>query len=85
VLPGITDVKGMVDALPGDIPIFLDKLRMDATSPFRQRFFAFLSTYDPSLEPRYHELMQKGTDPYYWELKEKYRDEQRVKFVFGEF
>lgn len=84
VLPGITDVKRIVDALPGDIPIFLDKLRLDATSAFRQRFFAFLSTYDPSLEPRYHELMQKGTDPYYQELKEIYKDEPRVKFVFGE-
>ncbi|RPJ36813.1 MAG: hypothetical protein EHM21_18730 [Chloroflexi bacterium] len=84
VLPGITDVKGMIDALPADMPVFLDKLRMDPCSPFRQRFFAFLNAYDPSLEPRYIQLMEEGTDPYYQELREMYQDEVRVKFVFGE-
>jgi DNA repair photolyase len=84
VLPGITDVKRMVDALPADVPVFLDKLRLEPGSGFRRRFFRFLNAYDPALEPRYHALMRAGTDPYYQELREWYQDEPRIKFVFGE-
>ncbi len=84
VLPGITDVSRMIEALPGNVPIFLDKLRIDTTSPFRQRFFAFLRSYDPSLEGRYLKIMKEGTDPYYQELRNVYQNEPRVKFVFGE-
>lgn len=85
VLPGITDVKTMIDALPGDIPVFLDKLRLDSGSAFKQRFFDYLDAWYPSLEPRYRKIMQDGDDPYYQELKEMYRDHPRVKFVFGEY
>ncbi len=84
VLPGITDVQAMISALPGETPVFLDKLRLDSGSAFRQRFFAFLDGYDPSLGPRYQKLMQAGTDPYYQELREFYQNDPRVKFVFGE-
>ncbi len=84
ILPGITDVKTMVDALPVDMPIFLDKLRLDSNSAFKQRFFKHLIAYHPSLEARYRKIMQEGTDPYYQELKDLYQDDSRVKFVFGE-
>ncbi|MGE5223890.1 MAG: SPL family radical SAM protein [Omnitrophica WOR_2 bacterium] len=84
VLPGITDVKTMVDALPVDMPVFLDKLRLDSRSAFKQRFFNYLDTWYPSLEPRYRKIMQDGDDPYYQELKEMYHDHPRVKFVFGD-
>lgn len=84
VLPGITDVKRMVDALPESTPIFLDKLRLAADSPFKERFFKYLGSYTPHLEPRYRKLMQTGTDSYCQELKDLYRDEPRVSFVFGE-
>jgi DNA repair photolyase len=84
VLPGITDVKRMIDALPDNVPVFLDKLRLEEGSAYKNRFFEFLKSYDSSLEPRYRRLMQVGTDPYYQELKEMYQDEPRVQFVFGE-
>lgn len=84
VLPGITDVRRMVAALPVDMPVYLDKLRLDPQSPFKQRFFRYIKAHYPALEPRYRRLMRAGTDPYYQELKVLYRDEQRVKFVFGE-
>lgn len=85
VLPGITDVKRMINSMPGEIPVFLDKLRLNPNSAFKQRFFEFLKVYDPSLESRYLHIMKEGTDPYYQELKEMYQDEPRVRFVFGEF
>jgi DNA repair photolyase len=84
VLPGITDVKTMVNALPENMPIYLDKLRLDFGSAFEGRFFEYLKNYYPELEQRYRALLRAGTDPYYAELKEMYRGEARVKFVFGE-
>jgi DNA repair photolyase len=84
VLPGITDVNKMIDALPGDTPVFLDKLRIHPEGALSRRFFAFVDAYDPSLKSRYQNLMQTGDDPYYQELKELYQYDSRVKFVFGE-
>jgi len=84
VLPGITDVKTMVNALPDNMPVYLDKLRLDFGSAFERRFFDYLRTCYPELESRYRTLMRAGTDPYYAELKEMYQGESRVKFVFGE-
>ncbi len=83
-LPGITDVRGMVAALPADMPVYLDKLRLEPGSPFRQRFFRYIKAHYPALEARYRRLMETGADPYYQELRELYRDEERVQFVFGE-
>jgi len=83
ILPGITDVKTMINALPSSMPVFLDTLRLDSGSVPEQRFFEYLKTYYPELEPRYRTLMREGTDPYYEELEEMYQDEPRVKFVFG--
>ncbi len=84
VLPGITDVRTMIDALPEGMPVFLDKLRLDAESLPGQRFFEHLRANYPELETRYRALAHEGTDPYYAELKEMYRNDARVTFVFGE-
>lgn len=84
VLPGITDVETMINALPENTPVFLDKLRLDSESASEQRFFEHLRAYYPELESRYRTLVREGTDPYYATLKEKYQSEPRVKFVFGE-
>jgi DNA repair photolyase len=84
VLPGITDVKSMIEALPEELPVYLDILRLDPGSVSERRFFEHLKTYFPKLESRYRSMLREGTDPYYAELKEVYQGEPRVKFVFGE-
>jgi DNA repair photolyase len=84
VLPGITDVKAMVNALPENMPVYVDKLRLDSGSVAERRFFEYIRTYYPELESRYRTLMRADTDPYYAELKEMYQGESRVQFVFGE-
>ena len=83
VLPGITDVPGMIGALPASMPVFLDKLRLESGSVAEHRFFAYLKRYYPELESRYRTLVRQGTDPYYQELFERYQGEPRVQFVFG--
>jgi len=85
VLPGITDVKNMLEALPEALPVYLDILRLDPGSSSERRFFEYLRTCYPELEDRYRAILPDGKDPYYNELKELYQNEPRVKFVFGEF
>jgi DNA repair photolyase len=83
-LPGITDVKAMIEALPVEIPVFLDKIRMEAGGRNTRRFLKHLDRYYPSLKARYRKIIETGSDPYYQELKEMYCNDQRIKFIFGE-
>lgn len=83
-LPGITDVHAMIAALPDSVPVFLDKVRLSADDPPGVRFLAYVKRDYPDLEARYRAMIANGTDPYYEELREHYRDNPRVKFVFGD-
>ncbi len=83
-LPGLTDVRVMIQSLRPEIPVYLDKLRLEAGWENTVRFLKHLDRYYPSLKPRYLKLIETGSDPYYQELKEIYRNNQRIKFVFGE-
>lgn len=74
----------MIDHLPDKMPIFLDKLRLDQGSESERRFMKYLRINYPELENRYQTLLSEGTDPYVQELREFYRDEPRIQFVFGE-
>ena len=70
----------MIAALPANVPIFLDRLR----HPSEERFFQFLRTSYPELQERYQYLAATDTDAYCEGLKQQYRDDPRIKFVFGE-
>ena len=82
ILPGITDVEGMIDALDDSIPVYLDGLRLTPGSAGERRFFSFLATAYPELETRYRALVTEGTDPYYEYLRERYDTDPRVSLVF---
>jgi DNA repair photolyase len=82
VLPGITDVETLIDALDDSIPVYLDGLRLDPGSSGERRFFGFLTAAYPELEPRYRALVAKGTDPYYDRLRKEYGTDPRISFVF---
>jgi DNA repair photolyase len=82
VLPGMTNVHGMIQALPDTVPVYLDKVRL--SDPASQRFFDYVKRTYPDLEARYRAIAATGTDPYYDELRVHYGDNPRVNFVFGE-
>jgi DNA repair photolyase len=85
VLPGITDVAAMIEALAVDIPVFLDKVRLSPGGRNTRRFYNYLDAAHPSLRSRYQRIVETGSDHYYQELKERYFTDVRVKFVFGEY
>jgi len=83
-LPGITDVEGMINALPANVPVYLDKVRLSNDDPPGRRFLEYLKRNYPDLEPRYQAIAATGTDSYYDDLRTRYQGDERVKFVFGE-
>ncbi|MFD1177813.1 radical SAM protein [Paenibacillus puldeungensis] len=80
ILPGITDVDLMINALDKDIPVFLDKVRIGKnTGPTLEKFIRH--NY-PQLVSTYNNIINKNMDVYYDQVREKWCEDQRVKFVF---
>lgn len=84
VLPGITDVAAMINALPASVPIYLDKVRLSADDAPGARLLDYIQHTLPALFARYQAIAVTGTDPYYDELRALYEGEERIKFVFGD-
>lgn len=80
ILPGITDVDLMINALDKDIPVFLDKVRLGKnTKPTLENFIGI--NY-PQLASTYKDIINNNIDVYYNEIRKKWYEDQRVKFVF---
>lgn len=82
VLPGITDVDKMIECLKDDIPVYLDKLRIEKDSVQMSRMMDYIKINYPQLLHQYEEIIINNKDTYIEELREKYKDSKRVKFVF---
>ena len=82
ILPGITDVNSMIDALDNDIPVYLDRVRLEKDSTPANNMLSFISKTSPSLKPIYEDIIYLSKDPYYESLREKWKGNPRVKFVF---
>ena len=82
VLPGITDVRKMMDALDKEIPVWLHKLQAEAHCPNGRRLLAFIRRHYPDLIPLYEHLVNRGDDVYYEQLKTELADNPRVKFPY---
>jgi DNA repair photolyase len=61
VLPGITDVKTMIDALQSTIPVYLDKLRLNFCKGFEQRFLDYIKLNYPGLLTQYLKIFEQFT------------------------
>lgn len=82
ILPGITDVEKMIDNLDADIPVFLDKLRLDKDSVPANKMLEYIDTNYPSLKHVYDRIVFQNDCEYIKQLRDIYKDNKRVKFVF---
>jgi DNA repair photolyase len=82
ILPGITDVEEMIDALNPQIPVFLDKVRLDKDSKSSFEMLRFIENKYPNLYNIYADIIETGNDVYCDRIKDKYHNSDRVKFVF---
>jgi DNA repair photolyase len=82
ILPGITDVDSMIKAIDEDIPVFLDKVRLKPNTRPALTLERFIGNHYPHLAKTYEDIIYKDTDVYYEGIKEKWSENERVKFVF---
>jgi DNA repair photolyase len=82
ILPGITDVIRMMENLDSEIPVFLDKVRLEKESNPAKSMLAFIEKNYPDLKQVYEEIIFHDNDPYCEMLKSSLKSEPRVKFVF---
>ncbi|WP_156130555.1 hypothetical protein [Paenibacillus durus] len=82
ILPGITDVDLMINAIDQDIPVFLDKVRLKRNTRPALKLERFIDNHYPHLAKTYKDIIYNNTDVYYEDIKEKWGKTERVKFVF---
>lgn len=82
ILPGITDVDAMIDALDHDIPVFLDQVRIHHNTKPAITMEAYIKRHHPHLANVYHDIIHQGSDVYYEGIRNKWSNNRRIKFVF---
>lgn len=82
VLPGITDVKAMIHALDPDIPVHLDRVRLEQNSPSAKLTLDWIGRDYPHLFENYQSIVESDEDPYYNSLKKDLAGNRCVHFVF---
>ncbi|MDR0325301.1 MAG: hypothetical protein LBI19_04295 [Oscillospiraceae bacterium] len=82
VLPYIMDVEEIIDALNADIPIFLDKLRIEADTIQADKLKKFIRQHYPEYIDQYNKVINENDERYYDELTSKYASNSRIKILF---
>lgn len=82
ILPGITDVNKMIGSLNNDIPVFLDKLTIEKDGIPMQKTLEYINNKYPKLKPIYEDLIFNNTNEYIDELRNIWKNNSRVKFMF---
>ncbi len=82
ILPGITDVNKMIGSLNTDIPVFLDKLSIEKDSIQMQKMLEYINNKYPKLKSIYEDIIFNDKNEYIDGLRNTWKDNSRVKFVF---
>jgi DNA repair photolyase len=83
VLPGITDVRAILDALPPAIPLWLFDLKMGREDRAASGFMGFLESRYPHLVETYRGILDGAPRAYYEELRRELGGDERVRFPYG--
>jgi DNA repair photolyase len=83
VLPEITDVHAMIEAIPEEISIWLFKLQANADTISGRRLIIFIKKKYPHLIQLYENILQGEDDVYFQDLKDDLIDNPRINFPYG--
>jgi len=81
ILPYIVPVEQMINQFDEDIPVWLDLLRIKKDSIQAKQIKKFIAGEYPQLIEKYNKIIDDGNLEYYYELKDKYKDNKRIKFL----
>lgn len=82
ILPGITNVNKMIESLHNDIPVFLDKLRINKGTIPMEKMLAYVNLKYPKLKAVYEDIINNDQNEYIEALRNTWKNNSRVKFVF---
>ena len=80
MLPYIMDIDSIIMALNPDIPVFLDKLRIESNT-VRRKMMRFVKKRFPEYTEQYNEIFN-GDERYFAELTAKFADNDRIKILY---
>jgi DNA repair photolyase len=83
VLPFIMDVDEIIEALNENIPIYLDKLMVEAGTIQAEKIKRFIWQNYPEYDEQYHRIIYENDESYYDEIKCRYANDSRVTMLFG--
>ena len=83
VLPGITDVHSIIEALPTDVPIWLFGLKRPVQSVAGKVLLKYISRHYPHLMQTYQQLYDGAPDAYYERLFAEFSPSPRIRFPYG--
>ena len=82
VLPYIMDVEEIIEVLNPNIPIFLDKLRIDADTVQADKMKRFIRKNYPEYTEEYDNIIYENDERYFEELMSEYANNSRIKILF---
>ena len=81
VLPHIMDVEAMIGAIPPDIPVYLDKLRVFEQGNQNVRLYAWVKAHPPTYTEHYRNILFGADETYYRNLVRQYGQDPRITFM----
>jgi len=82
ILPYIMDIEEIIDALHEDIPIYLDKLRIEKKTVQADNMKKFIRRHYPEYIHQYNKIIQENNESYLEEVMREYTNNNRVKILF---
>ena len=82
VLPFIMDIEKIIAALHSDIPVFLDKVRVEPNTIQAKNMEQFIERRYPKHLQQYNEIISGNSENYYNKLIEQYANDSRVKVLY---
>jgi len=81
ILPYIMDVEEIISALNPNIPIYLDKLRVENNIQINN-IMEYIKRSYPKHTQKYNEIINGNNDEYFNEIKKQYINNERIKILF---
>lgn len=83
LLPFIMNAEKIINALNPNIPVFLDKLRIEKDTVQANNMKQFISSQYPDYIKHYDEIINNNDESYYDVLVSKYSDNNRIRILFN--
>ena len=81
ILPYIMNLEEMITAIPKDIPIYLDKLRVFEQGNQNMKMYEWVKKYYPMYAEKYSKILFEEDETYYLDLVHKYQNNPRITFM----